>query len=75
MAGEAEVQAAVDKAVGEFMDPEGLAGYIGIPVASVYGWRYRGVGPRAIKVGRHLRYRRRDVEAWLEAQADQPRSA
>ncbi len=50
MAGEAEVRA-VDKALGEFMDPEGLAGYLGIPVASVYGWRYRGVGPHAIKVG------------------------
>lgn len=59
----------------EFMSPEDLAGYVGVPVATVYGWRYKGVGPRALKVGRHVRYRRSDVEQWLESQADQPRSA
>lgn len=58
-----------------FMSPEDLAEYLGVPVASVYGWRYKGVGPRALKIGRHVRYRADDVERWLEAQADQPRSA
>lgn len=58
-----------------FMSPEELAAYFGVPVASVYGWRYKGAGPPAFKVGRHVRYRIADVEKWLEAQADQPRSA
>ena len=31
-------------------------------------WRYRGVGPRWWRAGRHPRYSRPDVEAWIEAQ-------
>jgi len=47
-----------------------LALYLGKPVATLYAWRYRGDGPSAIKVGRSLRYRWSDVEAWLDSQAD-----
>lgn len=54
----------------EFVSPEGLAALLALPVATVYGWRTKGVGPRGIKVGRHVRYRRSDVDAWLEAQSD-----
>lgn len=52
------------------LSPEQLAAELGIPVATVYAWRYRGTGPRGIKVGRHVRYRITDVDAWLEAHAD-----
>lgn len=52
--------------------PEQLAEYLGVPLATVYRWRTRGGGPRGVKVGRHVRYRDRDVEAWLESQADKP---
>lgn len=48
-----------------WMTPEELSIYIGIPVATLYQWRYRGEGPPAAKVGRHLRYQRRDVDDWL----------
>ncbi|TVL91939.1 excisionase [Streptomyces sp. SAJ15] len=48
--------------------PEDLAGYLGVPVKSVYGWNYKGTGPKFRKVGRHVRYRPEDVEAWLNAQ-------
>ena len=34
----------------------------------MYAWSYRGEGPPLIKVGRHLRYRDSDVEAWLQSQ-------
>lgn len=44
--------------------------WLGIPVSTLYQWRYRGVGPRAIRVGRHLRYRPSDVEAWLDRDAE-----
>jgi excisionase family DNA binding protein len=50
--------------------PAELAEHLNVPVGTVYQWRYRGMGPRGIKVGRHVRYRESDVEAWLEAQAD-----
>lgn len=45
-----------------------LAAYPGIPRATIYAWNYRGEGPPSIKVGRHLRYRESDIEAWLDQQ-------
>jgi len=40
-----------------------------VPVGTFYGYRTKGGGPRALKVGRHLRYRREDVERWLDEQS------
>lgn len=37
-----------------------------VPVTTLYTWRYKGTGPRAFRVGKHLRYRLSDVMAWLE---------
>lgn len=45
-----------------------LADYLGIPVRTIYAWNYQGDGPPRYKVGRHVRYRRTDVEEWLENQ-------
>jgi excisionase family DNA binding protein len=63
-------------AVSEVPDPlmttEGVAGYFQLPIASIYSWRARGEGPRAIRVGKHLRWRKSDIDAWLERQADAP---
>ena len=50
-----------------------LADELGVPLSTLYGWRYRGVGPASIRVGRLLRYRRSDVDAWLAEQTDSPR--
>ena len=44
---------------------EELADYLGVPIATLYAWRYRGEGPPGFRVGRHLRYRRNDVEQWI----------
>ncbi|MDP9458993.1 MAG: helix-turn-helix domain-containing protein [Actinomycetota bacterium] len=49
-----------------------VAAYLGVPVQTLYVWRTKGVGPRAVRVGKHLRYRWSDVDAWLDQQADQP---
>jgi excisionase family DNA binding protein len=46
---------------------------LGIPVHTLYRWRYKGHGPAGYRVGRHVRYRREAVEAWLEQQADECR--
>ena len=43
---------------------------LGIPVHTLYRWRHKGDGPVGYRVGRHVRYRREAVEAWLEQQAD-----
>jgi excisionase family DNA binding protein len=41
-----------------------------IPVHTLYRWRHKGDGPVGYRVGRHVRYRREAVEAWLEQQID-----
>jgi excisionase family DNA binding protein len=43
-----------------------VASYLGVPVKTLYQWRHKGVGPRAMRVGRHLRYRRSEVDRWLD---------
>ncbi len=35
--------------------------------STVYHWRYMGRGPRAIKLGRRLLFRRSDVTMFLES--------
>ena len=45
-----------------------LADYLAVPVATIYQWRYRREGPQGFRVGRHLRYRWSEVEAWIESQ-------
>lgn len=49
--------------------PEEVSTYLGVPVPTLHQWRYKGTGPKASKVGRHLRYRWADVERWLDDQA------
>jgi len=43
-----------------------LAEYLDVPLRTVYAWQSKGGGPRFHKVGRHVRYRLSDVDAWLE---------
>lgn len=43
--------------------------WLGVPVNTLYGWRTRGEGPRAARLGRHLRYVPADVRAWVEQRA------
>ena len=54
-----------------------LSDELKVPIPTIYKWRATGLGPRGIRVGKHVRFRREDVEAWLEQQADeqQPRHA
>jgi excisionase family DNA binding protein len=42
-----------------------LAQYLGVPVTTIYDWRVDGKGPRAIRVGRHLKFAVSDVKAWI----------
>ena len=52
-----------------------LAEFLGVSQATLNQWRWRGKGPRWIRVGRHIRYPRFDTEAWLAAGADSPEQA
>lgn len=56
-------------------DQEGTAAYLGVPARTLEDWRYKGRGPAFCRVGKHVRYRREDVEAWLESQRVTPEAA
>ena len=47
-----------------------VAEYLRVPKHTVYHWRKHGHGPRGFRTGRYVRFRRSDVDAWLEAQSD-----
>nr|WP_240771431.1 helix-turn-helix domain-containing protein [Nocardioides sp. GY 10113] len=51
------------------MTPEEVSAYLGVPVKTLYRWRQHLAGPRALRVGKHLRYRRADLDSWLDNQA------
>jgi excisionase family DNA binding protein len=57
------------------MSTEDVSRYYNVPVATLYRWRYLGTGPRSFVVGRHRRYRRADVLAWLEQRAEPDEAA
>lgn len=44
---------------------EQTAHYLGVPVSTLYTWRYQRKGPRAHKVGRWLRYDPAAIREWL----------
>ncbi|MPZ69742.1 MAG: helix-turn-helix domain-containing protein [Actinobacteria bacterium] len=52
------------------LSTEEVARILVVPVNTLYCWRYKGMGPKAYRVGKHLRYRIEDVAKWLE-QMDQ----
>lgn len=42
-----------------------LSAYLGVPVNTLYQWRTKGYGPAGRRIGKHVRYRESDVEAWI----------
>ena len=50
------------------VEPQEVADYLLVPVATLAQWRYLGQGPRFLKIGRFVRYRWSEVERWLNAQ-------
>jgi hypothetical protein len=42
-----------------------LAEFLSVPVKTLRQWRYLGIGPKAFKVGRHVRYDPEEVARWL----------
>ncbi len=52
------------------MTPQEVADMLQVPLLTLQTWRANRNGPRGHRVGRHVRYRRADVEAWLGPRAD-----
>ena len=49
-----------------------LAEYLGVPVKTIYEWRQTGRGPVGLRIGRHVKFRISDVQAWVDGQRDVP---
>lgn len=56
-----------------YSSSEQLADFMQVPLDSVKRWRKYGTGPVGTRIGKHVRYARADVAAWLDAQRDTPR--
>ena len=52
----------------QLITPPELGTELGVPERTLAQWRYRGIGPAYLKIGRHVRYDRREVDAWLRSQ-------
>lgn len=52
------------------LDVDAVADLLGISRQTVYMWRTRGAGPRGIKVGGRVRYRRSEVDKWIDQRSD-----
>ncbi|MEU0532981.1 MULTISPECIES: helix-turn-helix transcriptional regulator [Amycolatopsis] len=48
---------------------EDLSAYLQVPVNTLYQWRKTGKGPAGFRVGKYVRYRPTDVDAWIDGQA------
>jgi excisionase family DNA binding protein len=55
----------------EFLTVDDLARLLRVPKATIYRWRSTGHGPPGYTIGRHVRFRWAEVEAWLEERADE----
>jgi len=54
-----------------FLTLDELAERYQVPVATVRYWRNHGRGPKAVKIGRYLRFRIEDVLTWEREQFGQ----
>jgi excisionase family DNA binding protein len=57
--------------VDELLTEAELAQLLKVSVGTIRRWRAEGSGPPSLRLGRGVRYRRVDVDAWLERQAEE----
>ncbi|MEE9381186.1 MAG: hypothetical protein V3V03_07260 [Hyphomonadaceae bacterium] len=49
----------------EAIDTPSVSQLTGVPICTLTTWRCRGGGPRFLKLGKSVRYRRRAVLGWM----------
>ena len=57
------------------MNSKQAAGYVGCSESVLRLWRSQGQGPRYFRAGKLIRYRRADLDSWIEARLCEPESA
>lgn len=60
----------IDPARDRAWTPDDVACFLGVPVRTVYQWRYLGTGPKGARIGKHVRYLPEDVLDWFRQQQD-----
>jgi hypothetical protein len=45
--------------------------FLGVPIKTLYQWKWQRIGPPVKKVGKYLRYVPSKVQAWAEQSDDQ----
>lgn len=48
------------------LDGDQAAAFLGLQRRTLENWRWRGEGPPFLRVGRAIRYSRKDLAAWLD---------
>lgn len=48
------------------LDSNELARELNVSIRTLDQWAYLGKGPAYLKLGKHRRYRREDIDAWLD---------
>ncbi len=54
----------------QWLTPKAICQLLQIPEQTFYQWRVKHGGPRAHRIGRHLRISRSDFDAWLASTED-----
>ncbi|VEI03733.1 Predicted transcriptional regulator [Acidipropionibacterium jensenii] len=52
----------------EYLTTVQVAGLLNQAAGTLRYWRHEGIGPKSFKLGRSVRYRRADIEAWVTEQ-------
>ncbi|MFN7148956.1 MAG: helix-turn-helix transcriptional regulator [Microthrixaceae bacterium] len=55
---------------GRLLTQQEAADYLQVPSRTLESWRHRRTGPAYVRVGRHVRYQRSDVDAWIDKNRD-----
>lgn len=51
----------------DLMKNDEAAGYIDAKPGTLPVWRHMGIGPSYLKIGRNVRYRKKDLDTYLES--------
>ncbi len=53
-----------------WLTPKDICNQLHIPEQTFYQWRVKHLGPRAYRIGRHLRISRDDYDAWVASRLE-----
>ncbi|OOP60475.1 hypothetical protein BMF89_16525 [Arthrobacter sp. SRS-W-1-2016] len=54
----------------QWLTPKDICTQLQIPEQTFYQWRVKHLGPRAYRIGRHLRISRSDFNSWLSSRLE-----